>query len=360
MSGLLELFNALNQMQDKYGYRNMADRVYDQRTGQFNGVAGLLGMPGQDVASQMSAVNQAGRDARAAGGGLLDVNAARDAAGAMDVAGALNFLGNIKAYHGSPHSFDRFDMSKIGTGEGAQAYGHGLYFAESPQTAEYYKTGLSGDAWSIDGKSYRGSTASNTAGVGEYAASALDRFKGDVNKAIEWLKGGGPTDVAAAKLLKKAKVVEPYPGSLYEVNIKAKPEDFLDWDKPLSEQPENVRRIAERIAPEQAFFKPLRKKSPEEIVGRDVWEAMRSPGALRALGKPPDGWSSDAPSKAFLESGVPGIKYLDQGSRSAGQGSSNYVVFDDKLIEILKKYGIAGLGLTGLLGAAGGKEDGGL
>jgi hypothetical protein len=31
----------------------------------------------------------------------------------------------IKAYHGSPHSFERFDSSKIGTGEGAQVYGHG-------------------------------------------------------------------------------------------------------------------------------------------------------------------------------------------------------------------------------------------
>ena len=41
----------------------------------------------------------------------------------------------IKAYHGSPHDFDKFDLSKIGTGEGAQAYGHGLYFAESPKVA---------------------------------------------------------------------------------------------------------------------------------------------------------------------------------------------------------------------------------
>ena len=37
----------------------------------------------------------------------------------------------IRAYHGSPHDFDKFDLSKIGTGEGAQAYGHGLYFAEN-------------------------------------------------------------------------------------------------------------------------------------------------------------------------------------------------------------------------------------
>jgi hypothetical protein len=41
----------------------------------------------------------------------------------------------ILAYHGSPYSFDKFDASKIGTGEGAQAYGHGLYFAENEGVA---------------------------------------------------------------------------------------------------------------------------------------------------------------------------------------------------------------------------------
>ena len=44
--------------------------------------------------------------------------------------------GAIKAYHGSPYDFDKFDLSKIGTGEGAQAYGHGLYFAEEPAVAQ--------------------------------------------------------------------------------------------------------------------------------------------------------------------------------------------------------------------------------
>ena len=42
----------------------------------------------------------------------------------------------IRAYHGSPHDFERFDTSKIGTGEGAQSYGHGLYFAENPANGE--------------------------------------------------------------------------------------------------------------------------------------------------------------------------------------------------------------------------------
>ena len=56
-----------------------------------------------------------------------------------DVQAALGFapLG-ITAWHGSPHKFDKFDMSKIGTGEGAQAYGHGLYFADSPDVARSY------------------------------------------------------------------------------------------------------------------------------------------------------------------------------------------------------------------------------
>ena len=45
----------------------------------------------------------------------------------------------ITAYHGTPHDFDKFSMDSIGTGEGAQAYGHGLYFAESEDVALGYR-----------------------------------------------------------------------------------------------------------------------------------------------------------------------------------------------------------------------------
>jgi hypothetical protein len=38
-----------------------------------------------------------------------------------------------------------------------------------------------------------------------------------------------------------------------------------------------------------------------------------------------------------------GIRYLDQGSRGAGEGTHNYVVFDPGIIEILRKYGLGGL-----------------
>jgi len=42
------------------------------------------------------------------------------------------------------------------------------------------------------------------------------------------------------------------------------------------------------------------------------------------------------------EAGIPGIKYFDAMSRNAGEGSRNFVVFDENLINIVRKYGIAG------------------
>ena len=65
----------------------------------------------------------------------------------------------IPAYHGTPHTFaaeegaplGKFSTDKIGTGEGAQAYGHGMYFAERKSVAEWYRDKLSGgsesDRW---------------------------------------------------------------------------------------------------------------------------------------------------------------------------------------------------------------------
>ena len=45
----------------------------------------------------------------------------------------------LEAWHGSPHKFDKFSMDQIGTGEGAQAYGHGLYFADDIDEAKRYQ-----------------------------------------------------------------------------------------------------------------------------------------------------------------------------------------------------------------------------
>ena len=69
----------------------------------------------------------------------------------LTAAGALPFLPaasqvrkGIKAYHGSPYDFDRFSTEQIGTGEGAQAYGQGLYFAGNEDVARGYRDALTG------------------------------------------------------------------------------------------------------------------------------------------------------------------------------------------------------------------------
>ena len=46
-------------------------------------------------------------------------------------------------------------------------------------------------------------------------------------------------------------------------------------------------------------------------------------------------------SQLLHKQGIPGIRYLDGGSRSAGQGSSNFVVFDPEMIRILERNGQA-------------------
>src|SRR6185437_4229507 len=85
-------------------------------------------------------------------------------------ANALNM--GIKAYHGSPHDFDAFDLSKIGTGEGAQAYGHGIYMAENPSVAESYRT--AGPAGNVPPPTYKAPSdvlASNAEDFGKLAVS---------------------------------------------------------------------------------------------------------------------------------------------------------------------------------------------
>lgn len=47
------------------------------------------------------------------------------------------------AYHGSPHNFDRFTTDAIGTGEGAQSFGWGLYFTNQEDIARWYADKLS-------------------------------------------------------------------------------------------------------------------------------------------------------------------------------------------------------------------------
>lgn len=143
---LSQLLRALGLQQAYQSYQQNIGQPFANVAGPFG--RGLLGLErpeygeeqayrtGQAVGNMpaVSAPVGAFKAAMQAPGLLADATQMAKQMG-PELAGLLG----LTAFHGSPHRFSKFDASKIGTGEGAQAYGHGLYFAENPEIAGQYK-----------------------------------------------------------------------------------------------------------------------------------------------------------------------------------------------------------------------------
>ena len=306
--------------------------------------------------------------------------------------------GAIRVYHGSPHDFDQFDISKIGTGEGAQAYGHGLYFAEREGVAQSYKHALGNRAFKVGDRELVSPMGGSTRALDtqtraeNIAAQALDDAIG--------AQSSSPAQFAANRLRMQAREypeeaahiqdalevihewqktgeVHKMGGRMYEVNIDADPEHFLDWDAPITEQPPIVRKALGVPDDAEARLAEL-EAAAEQLVSQQVAITQR-PGAINERGYLAPDASREyqalqeqvarvneesrelyvrlkrdtgetayrdlnrdpkAAAAALKGGGVAGVRYLDQDSRDAGEGSRNYAVFDDQLISILRKYGL--------------------
>jgi len=283
------------------------------------------------------------------------------------------------AYHGSPHRFDRFDGSRMGSGEGSQAYGWGHYFASRKEIAEWYRINLNFHpgaeiyvddvkAHVVDDNDLIGDelyfNAYHAALIGEldnriqefekeYAAAVRED---DYNQMLYW---GRP--LQRAKEL-KGKKVELQSGQLYEVDIPGD-EEMLDFDKKLNKQPEQTKKAIEKIL----VWNTDQYGNTSKILSHDVYTIQRFndgygfqnkiiqgrwgslaeaqnagkeyllnnySGALLYNVLSADLGSDEAASKYLNSLGIKGIRYLDGSSRAAGEGSYNYVVFDDSDIEI--------------------------
>ncbi|MDO6385571.1 LPD38 domain-containing protein [Uliginosibacterium sp. 31-12] len=238
-----------------------------------------------------------------------------------------------RAYHGSPHRFDKFSLDHIGNGEGAQAYGWGLYFAQKKDIAEWYRGNLSyrdmvrkfRDAMPDD---------ADTSEALEWAESGdAPQEMARVIKALaaeDWLGFDYPAQ-ALTSLFKEpdlydvsqelAEAAKAMNGSLYEVEI---PEDgeMLHWDLPLSEQPVVVRdALAGGSIPNRSGQNIL----DMDPTGEEIYKA-----SSRMVG------DDQAASKWLEEFGIKGIKYRDGASRvdGTGGGTYNYVIFDDAAVQI--------------------------
>lgn len=244
-----------------------------------------------------------------------------------------------RAYHGTPHRFERFTTDAMGTGEGAQAYGWGLYFASKKEIAEHYRKGLS---YKQIVKEFRDEMPDD-ADFDEAldAADTMSPQRARVIHALaadDWLGFDYPAQAitAAFKELdaydasqELQDAVKGAQGQLYEVEI---PEDaeLLLWDKPLSEQPKKVLDALKQIAVDGVDYYPTLAEMMQPM------EAGNTTGQAVYMAMQRESGSDKNASRELRSAGIRGIKYLDGTSRDKGDGSFNYVVFSGDDVSIVE------------------------
>ena len=232
-------------------------------------------------------------------------------------------IGNMIAYHGTPHEIKgAFDMSKVGTGEGAQAYGHGMYFAENPKVAQEYQKLVQGPE----------STAQQYLQMYKTPEQAISALEYGITpnltpQAKKWSED-------AINVLKSGKELK---GNFYKVDIPdAHIPTMMDYDKPLGQQNAIVKKalneLKKQITPEMKMelggdMNLLFGKDITPVQFLNTMEIIHPTGGV-GIGE-----------KMLNELGVKGMRYLDATSRDTGKGTSNFVVFDPKEVKILEKNG---------------------
>lgn len=256
-------------------------------------------------------------------------------------------LGGMVVWHGSPYKFTKFDANKIGSGEGQQVYGHGLYFAEAPKVAEGYQKRLAGGTdpytYNWQGKQYeggvKGDPTAHALGLSYHQSPQVARRI--AKDGIEASKAGEPWALdmggreyyekmyEAASQIKK-KDIKAMQGALYKVDLPdEKIAQMLHWDKPV---PEEMRKKLSSAMMER-FGSGATGTSGEKLY-KEIQQEFKMAGSKNP--------AHDA-SMFLKEQGIPGIRYLDADSFAASlrqpsaKGTSNFVVFDPADVQILER-----------------------
>ena len=279
----------------------------------------------------------------------------------------------IIAFHGSGADFDRFRLDKIGTGEGAQAFGYGLYFTDSEDIAKFYRNSLGGanvlkteQGINIIPPSGKEKIKANFSGFrnkfsklyGDDEALFADRYLGQfsidpdaseevlLNKTIETMKSlREKIPSNTLNILKKFNI--PDKGKMYKVALAPKPDELLDYDKTITEQSQ---KIQDALFGNEKIALFLNKRQKEDGLVPDFYVSSQFYDDLSNI------MGDDANvSKLLSDVGIKGIKYkAGQLSGVKDSEATNYVIFDENLINILAKYGIVGsVGITAI-----GDDDG--
>jgi uncharacterized protein YerC len=266
----------------------------------------------------------------------------------------------VDAWHGSPYQFDKFELSKIGTGEGAQAFGWGLYFTELEKIAKAYAIKLGEGEWQYDGKSISKKAydylfiADDSLGedfnentIRDIAKIAIDKInkvfipdfkeiaktspseiqRKEIPNVIKAAKGviKELQDIIASKEIKQEKSQLIYKVSLQKGKDQSE-YTWLEWDKPLSQK--QIDLILNNLP-----NNPAKRNKVENLKnninknGSELYKMLS------------DIFNSDKQASLFLlENGIDGIKYpaesIARGATSDTARGFNYVVFDENAVSI--------------------------
>jgi site-specific DNA-cytosine methylase len=248
----------------------------------------------------------------------------------------------LRTYHGTGASFDKFDFSHMGEGEGSQAFGWGGYVTNSKDIAEDYtrRAKIRKDNGGFE--FVTDMSANNKDMVRQYiykhkdVNKGLDAMRKDLSSALEMFPDDDDLKELSNILAKKNEeiAVPDNIAYLYDVDIPDDNGDYLDWDAPLTDKQKNtIIKELRRLKIDFADFKK-RGFSFDGSFGGNAYDFLMY--ALRKTKKWKDVDASRAVSKFLSSIGFTGIKYK-AGTIFGGakEGDTNYVIFDENNAKIV-------------------------
>ena len=280
---------------------------------------------------------------------------------AMDYLNTVRFDVNAKlkgkdgyaqiAWHGSPHDFDEFDLGAIGSGEGNQAHGWGLYFAKNKEVAQAYKDVLGIDSVEITSGDTKYRLNDDIEWYDDKTKSIIDAEsplsmalttlseEGDKAKAIKNLtdfinsKKDNKSDYVVAQIKRAKQAVQILNdgnfdthqwNTMFEVDIPEN-EYLLNEQKNIEKQSQVVKNAISKISNE--LNSSVLNNS--NLSGKEFYKLLS-----KKLG------GDKLASQKLSDFGIKGITYKGE------QDGVCFVVFDDKAIKVIQKYNQSINGMT--------------
>lgn len=228
---------------------------------------------------------------------------------AVDVAMSFAPLG-ITTWHGSPYNFEKFNLEKVGAGEGKQVKGHGSYLASAAPIAQQYAEANAGRAKALSGD--------------------IDKFPLSTQVDVyKLLNSKLPQSMKQARFEELSKKLSPEQsnflkdnlnsGYMYKVDLPDEKLPYmLNWDAPLNQQSKEIQKILNK----NNFNEIARSVTGKEPTGENLYQAL----------------GNDVNAANILrKAGITGNSYIDIEAKRRGLNPTNYVVYDPSILNILEK-----------------------